>query len=56
MSSAAPLAGIEKGADGLTFADEAIVVTNPVVSSVRDSTASWASCRAAAAPSRAANR
>ena len=40
-------AGIEHGAlMALYFADEAIITTNPEVSSVRDPTVSWAFCKA----------
>lgn len=51
-------AGIEKGAHlAMYFADEAIVVTNPEVSSVRDSDRMLAFCRASrAAPKTAKSR
>lgn len=51
-------AGIEAGAlMAAYFADDALVVTNPEVSSVRDSTASWASWPPSrAAPCRATSR
>ncbi len=51
-------AGIESGAlMAMDFADEALVVTNPEVSSVRDSTASSASWpRRPSAPAKAASR
>jgi len=51
-------AGIESGAlAAMHFADEALLVTNPEVSSVRDPTASWACFQARpSAPSKAPSR